>query len=98
MIDADGLSLETPIRGTIRIRPDRPPTGSAEVVHKVVLPTAEPVIEYRASDDYGLSRARARSPRSSDSIQPAPSGPAVDLGQGSRGRSREAIASGNAPV
>jgi hypothetical protein len=26
------------------------------VVHKVVLPTAEPVIEYKATDDYGLSK------------------------------------------
>jgi hypothetical protein len=56
VIDRDGLSLESPLRGTIRIRPDRPPTGSAEVVHKVVLPAAEPVIEYRATDDFGLSK------------------------------------------
>jgi hypothetical protein len=55
VIDADDLSLETPIRGTIRIRPDQPPTGVAEVVHKVVLPTAAPVVAYRASDDYGIS-------------------------------------------
>ena len=54
--DVDGLSLQTPIRGSIRIRPDHPPTGLAEVVHKVVLPSAEPVVEYRASDDYGISR------------------------------------------
>ena len=45
---------KSPIRGTIRIRPDRPPSGLADVVHKVVLPTAEPLIEYRATDDYGL--------------------------------------------
>ncbi|MDX1946365.1 MAG: hypothetical protein SFU86_13270 [Pirellulaceae bacterium] len=56
VIDQDGLSLETPLRGTIRIRPDRPPTGSAEVVHKVVLPSAEPVVEYRATDDYGIAK------------------------------------------
>jgi hypothetical protein len=54
--DGDGLSLQTPIRGLIRIRPDHPPTGLAEVIHKVVLPAAEPVVEYRASDDYGISR------------------------------------------
>ena len=58
VIDIDGLSLETPIRGSIRIKPDRPPVGSAELVHKVVLPTAEPVVEYRATDDYGLSAVR----------------------------------------
>jgi hypothetical protein len=56
VIDEDGLSLESPLRGTIRIRPDRPPSGLAEVVHKVVLPTASPVVEYRASDDFGISR------------------------------------------
>lgn len=55
VIDEDGLSLETPIRGSVRIKPDRPPTAAADVVHKVVVPTAEPVIHYRAADDYGIS-------------------------------------------
>jgi hypothetical protein len=55
-LDSDGLSLETPIRGAIRIRPDLPPTAVAEVVHRVVLPSAAPVIGYRASDDFGLVR------------------------------------------
>lgn len=55
VIDADGLSLEVPIRGAVRIKVDRPPSAAADVVHKVVLPTAEPVIHYRATDDYGLS-------------------------------------------
>lgn len=59
VVDSDGLSLETPLRGNIRIRPDRPPTASAEVVHKVVLPAAEPMIEYRATDDYGISKLSA---------------------------------------
>lgn len=58
VLDSDGLSLETPLRGTIRIKPDRSPTGGAEVVHKVVLPNAQPVIEYRASDDFGVARVR----------------------------------------
>ena len=58
VLDTDGLSLESPLRGTIRIRPDRPPSGGAEVVHKVVLPDAQPVIEYRASDDFGVARVR----------------------------------------
>jgi hypothetical protein len=86
--DADGLSLESPIRGTIRIRPDRPPTGSAEVVHKVVLPTAEPVIEYRATDDFGLSRIALIA--EIERFDPArASGPAVDLGQGILAAARE---------
>ncbi len=55
VIDADELSLEAPIRGAVRIKPDRPPTAAADVVHKVVLPTAEPVIHYRATDDYGIA-------------------------------------------
>lgn len=54
--DADGLHLETPIRGVIRLRPDRAPSGSAEVVHRVVLPTARPTIGYRLNDDYGISK------------------------------------------
>jgi hypothetical protein len=79
--DADSLSLDAPIRGTIRIRPDRPPTGSAEVVHKVVLPTAEPVIEYKATDDYGLSKvALVAEIERFDAAAKATE--AVDLGQG----------------
>lgn len=56
VVDADGLSLEAPIRGTIRIRPDEPPVAVAEVIHKVVLPTASPIVNYRATDDYGIAR------------------------------------------
>ncbi len=56
VVDLDGLSLEAPIRGTIRIRPDEPPTIVADMLHKAVLPTAEPVIHYRATDDFGISR------------------------------------------
>ena len=54
--DIDQLSLETPIRGAIRIKTDRPPTGNAEIVHRVVLPTAQPVVHYRATDDFGIAR------------------------------------------
>lgn len=53
--DEDELHLEAPIRGYIRIKADRPPTCTANVVHRVVLPTAKPVIEYRAGDDYGIA-------------------------------------------
>jgi hypothetical protein len=58
VIDEDGLSLEAPIRGAVRIKPDRPPTAAADVVHKVVLPTAQPVIHYRVADDYGISSVK----------------------------------------
>jgi hypothetical protein len=56
--DEDGLHLEMPLRGVIRLRPDRPPTASAEVVHRVILPTAEPVVRFRATDDYGIGAIR----------------------------------------
>ncbi len=55
VIDRDEMSLETPIRGQIRLRMDRPPICSADVVHRVVLPTATPVIEYHVNDDYGIA-------------------------------------------
>lgn len=58
VLDEDNLSLEHPIRGAIRIKPDRPPLGALEVVHKVVLPSAEPTLTYHASDDYGVAAIR----------------------------------------
>lgn len=58
VLDEDNLSLEHPIRGAIRIKPDRPPLGALEVVHKVVLPSAEPTLTYHASDDYGVATIR----------------------------------------
>jgi hypothetical protein len=56
VVDADGLGLETPIRGAIRVQPDQPPTAMAKVVHKLILPSAVPVIGYQVSDDFGISR------------------------------------------
>ncbi len=56
VIDRDEMSLEAPIRGQIRLRIDRPPICSADVVHRVVLPTATPVIEYHVNDDYGIAK------------------------------------------
>lgn len=58
--DRDGLNLDTPITGVIRLRPDRPPQGSAEVVHRVVLPTATPTIKYQVSDDYGVGQVQLK--------------------------------------
>jgi hypothetical protein len=55
VIDQDGLQLESPLRGAIRIKADRPPLCAGGVVHRVVLPTAKPVIEYRVNDDYGIA-------------------------------------------
>lgn len=54
--DDDGLHLETPIKGSVRIRLDKPPVAIAATVHRVVLPTAKPSIAYRVGDDFGIKR------------------------------------------
>lgn len=59
--DEDGLQLEQPIRGTIRIRADRKPIlRNVLLGTKQVLPSAKQVISYQATDDYGLSQIRLR--------------------------------------
>jgi hypothetical protein len=52
--DADGFVLPEPMRGTIALRPDQPPTVAAEVVSKFVLPSGKPKISYQAGDDLGV--------------------------------------------
>lgn len=54
--DEDGLHLESPVRGFIRIRPDRPPTGTIHWVHKLALPTARLALDYNITDDFGIAR------------------------------------------
>jgi len=54
--DTDGLHLEDALQGYIRIRDDRRPTGSLSVVHRVLLPGADPVLEYNVNDDYGIDQ------------------------------------------
>jgi hypothetical protein len=54
--DEDGMHLETPIKGSVRIRADKPPVAIASTVHRVVLPTAKPSIQYRVGDDFGIKR------------------------------------------
>ena len=54
--DEDGLHLETPIKGSVRIRVDKPPVAVAASVHRVVTPGARPSIQYRAGDDFGLQK------------------------------------------
>jgi hypothetical protein len=52
--DDDGLHLETPIQGQVRLRADKPPVAFASTIHRVVLPTAKPKIQIRAGDDFGI--------------------------------------------
>jgi hypothetical protein len=84
VLDEDGLSLDSPLKGQIRIRLDRPPSGAAEIVHKVVLPTAEPVVEYQAADDFGVAGLRlhvAVERRAEESVATMPPGQSASVTQ-----------------
>ncbi|MCE9604528.1 MAG: DUF4175 domain-containing protein, partial [Planctomycetia bacterium] len=52
--DEDRFVLPEPLKGAITLRPDQPPTVSAEVVTKYVLPSGKPSIAYQAGDDLGV--------------------------------------------
>ncbi len=56
VIDEDGLTLETPISGQIRLKPDRLPRVVATAVTRFVLPTALPKLDYAAGDDFGVAK------------------------------------------
>ncbi|MBP90608.1 MAG: hypothetical protein CMJ64_28515 [Planctomycetaceae bacterium] len=56
VVDEDGLSMLQPIEGRIEVRPDQSPIGSLRTEHHLVVPTAQPVMRYEASDDFGISR------------------------------------------
>ncbi len=54
--DQDGLALESPITGLIRMKNDRLPRIVASSVTRQVLPTAQPKLDYAAGDDFGVAR------------------------------------------
>ena len=54
--DVDGLELERPIEGLIRIKIDHPPQIFGSTIAQLVLPTARPTVLVTASDDYGLGQ------------------------------------------
>lgn len=54
--DADGLQLERPIRGAVRIKADSRPRILASILTPYVLPEARPSVSYNVWDDYGLAR------------------------------------------
>ena len=59
--DIDGLRLPHPIEGSIRIKPDRPPTVLASAARRAILPRRTrrvPEVNYIANDDYGISQLR----------------------------------------
>lgn len=54
VVDADGFALLEPLRGSLALRADQPPSVTADVVTKFVLPTGKPNVLYQASDDLGV--------------------------------------------
>ncbi|MFM7073558.1 MAG: hypothetical protein ACKO38_17355 [Planctomycetota bacterium] len=58
--DEDGLTLETPLAGLVRVQPDRSPSAVIQLVHKVVLPDAKPVVQFRILDDHAVATATLR--------------------------------------
>lgn len=60
VVDEDGLTPKPPVQGLIRLRPDRVPRVTANLVSRKVLPTAKPRLRYSAADDFGLARVLLR--------------------------------------
>jgi hypothetical protein len=58
--DVDGLKLDQPLLGFIRLRADRPPRVAAAIVSRRVVAAARPRIVYGAADDFGIARLTAR--------------------------------------
>jgi len=54
--DEDGLSMEVPIAGQVRLKSDRLPRIVASAVTRQVLPTATPKLDYAAGDDFGVAK------------------------------------------
>lgn len=57
--DIQGLELESPIHGTIRLKTDQAPRTAVSVRTRRVIPSAKPPITWSASDDFGLDRVVA---------------------------------------
>ena len=58
--DTEGLTLESPINGTLRLKNDQAPRTAASLRTRKVVPTASPPIMWTASDDFGLSKVVAQ--------------------------------------
>ncbi|MGO8748601.1 MAG: DUF4175 family protein [Thermoguttaceae bacterium] len=58
--DVDGLQIERPIEGVVRIKADRPPQIAASTLTQYVLPSARPSVLYTATDDYGVAKVKIR--------------------------------------
>jgi hypothetical protein len=58
-LDKEGLGLESPIHGTIRLKTDQAPRTAISLRTRRFIPTGKPPIKWSASDDYGLSKVLA---------------------------------------
>ena len=58
--DTEGLQLESPIHGTLRLKSDQAPRTAISLRTRRVVPTASPPIVWSASDDFGLSKVVAQ--------------------------------------
>lgn len=56
--DVDGIVPAEPVVGALRVEPDRPPSVHLSARSTVVLPTAQPMLEYHVTDDVALARLR----------------------------------------
>ena len=53
--DADDMTPEHPVQGSIRIRPDQKPSITGDAITLYVLPTGTPRITYNAQDDFAVN-------------------------------------------
>ncbi|PHS00923.1 MAG: hypothetical protein COA78_23395 [Blastopirellula sp.] len=68
VLDQDQLKSQFPLRGYLRIKADRGPQVSGAFVHKVTLPNAQPLLDYRVDDDHGISQLRLNVQIERDSV------------------------------
>ncbi|RMF87981.1 MAG: hypothetical protein D6741_19790, partial [Planctomycetota bacterium] len=59
-IDTDGLRVDPPLQGIVRVKADYPPRISARMLTKLVVPTARPSLLVDAADDFGIRKIVVR--------------------------------------
>ncbi|GAB6166581.1 hypothetical protein JCM19992_25810 [Thermostilla marina] len=59
-VDVDGLHVDPPLQGIVRVKADYPPRVSARMLTKLVLPTAHPSVLIDTADDFGIARLEVR--------------------------------------
>ena len=56
--DEDGMELDRPIEGVIRVYADQPPQIFASAKVQLVVPKARPTIDFQVADDFGLAQIK----------------------------------------